>query len=69
MAKKDNSIKFKGILDVYDDYPFLRITEFEKVKNEVVEKVYDLHEILKEFNGKEVHLSVSDSTPLQPIEE
>lgn len=69
MAKKDNSLKFKGIIDVYDDYPFIRITEFEKKGQEVIEKPYNVFDLLKEFNSKEVSFSVAESISLEPTEE
>lgn len=69
MAKRDNSVKFKGVLDVYENTPYLIITEFEKKKDATIEKPYNLFEVLKEFNGREVSISVADSTPLEPIEE
>lgn len=69
MAKRDNSVKYKGIIDVYDDYPYIRITEFEKKGQEVMEKPYNVFEILKEFNGREVSFTVADSNPLEPMEQ
>ncbi|ALS22293.1 YonK family protein [Paenibacillus naphthalenovorans] len=60
MAKKNNSIAFKGLLEIET----MEITEEDK--NGIF--VYDLLAALKEYDGKQVSLTIKEENPVQPKE-
>lgn len=65
MAKKTHSVQVKGVLDVDFNSGVGRIIEITKDE----EIPYDLFEIINEFNGKSVTLTLKEDQDLQPIEE
>lgn len=65
MAKRVNSAQLKGILDISFEMGTGLITEI--VKDE--ERVYNLFELLEEFNGKSITLSIKEENDIQPVEE
>lgn len=64
MAKKVHSVAFKGLLEVDWSAGVIKITE--TVKEETFE--YSLNEILEEFNGKTVTLSLKEEDSIEPID-
>ncbi|MFS0855162.1 MULTISPECIES: YonK family protein [Paenibacillus] len=60
MAKRNNSIKFKGFLNTET----MEITEEDK--NGL--KTYDLLSELKFYDGKNVTISINEDLPVQPKE-
>ncbi len=65
MAKRINSAKLKGVLDV--DFNNGQATVTEIVKD--VETVYDFFELLNEFNGKHISISIVEENEIAPLEE
>lgn len=65
MAKRVNSAQLKGVLDVSFEEGFGTITEI--VKDE--ENVYNLFELLNEFNGKQISVTIKEENDIQPVEE
>lgn len=60
MAKKNNSIAFKGLLEIET------MEIIEEDKNGIF--VYDLLAALKEYDGKQVSLTIKEENPVQPKE-
>ncbi|RPK31839.1 YonK family protein [Paenibacillus xylanexedens] len=58
MAKRNNSIQFKGFLNT----EVMEITEKDKDSL----KVYDLLEELKFYDGKDVTISIKEDLPVIP---
>lgn len=58
MAKRNNSIQFKGLLNT----EVMEITEEDK--NGI--KIYDLLEELKFYDGKDVTISIKEDLPVIP---
>ncbi|WP_340032508.1 YonK family protein [Paenibacillus sp. FSL K6-1122] len=58
MAKRNNSIQFKGFLNT----EVMEITEKEKDSL----KVYDLLEELKFYDGKDVTITIKEDLPVVP---
>lgn len=65
MAKRINSAKLKGQLDLNFDEGKATITEIVKD----VETVYDFFELLNEFNGKHISISIVEENEIAPLEE
>lgn len=65
MAKRVNSAQLKGILDVSFDTGVGTVTEI--VKDE--ERVYNLFELLEEFNNKHITISIKEENDIAPVEE
>ena len=65
MAKRVNSAQLKGILDVSFDEGVGTITEI--VKDE--ENVYNLFDLLNEFNGKTISITIKEENDIHPVEE
>lgn len=59
MAKKSKSYSLKGTYDFNEG----TVTEI----NKDVETVYSLEEILREFHGREVSISVKEDSAPEPI--
>jgi predicted RNA-binding protein len=60
MAKRNNTVQFKGNLEVEQ----MEITEEDK--NGIF--IYDLLAELRRFDGKEVTLSIKEENPVEPKE-
>lgn len=61
MAKRVQSTKLKGFLDMNT----MQITEIKKEE----ENVYDFLEILRNYDEKEVTISISEEEELKTVEE
>lgn len=61
MAKRNNSIGFKGVLDV----------DTMQIQEETKEGIflYSILDALREFDGKEISLNIKEESPVQPVEE
>ncbi|MEK4006354.1 YonK family protein [Paenibacillus sp. FSL H3-0333] len=60
MAKRNNSIQFKGLLNT----EVMEVTEEDKSGI----FIYDLLEELKSYDGKNVTISIKEDLPVQPKE-
>jgi hypothetical protein len=60
MAKRNNSIGFKGLLDV----DAMQITE--ETKEGIF--VYSVLDALREYDGKEVSLNIKEEAPVKPVD-
>ena len=65
MAKRVNSAQLKGILDISFDEGTGTVTEIVKD----VENVYNLFELLEEFNSKHITISIKEENDIAPVEE
>lgn len=65
MAKKTNSVRLKGSVDV--DFSTGVGTVTETIKD--VEYVYNLFEILEQFDGKSVTISITEENELPTVDE
>ena len=65
MAKRVNSAQLKGVLDISFDEGTGTVTEIVKD----VENVYNLFELLEEFNGKSISITIKEENDIQPVEE
>ncbi|OPH61735.1 hypothetical protein BC351_00395 [Paenibacillus ferrarius] len=60
MAKRNNSVSFKGLLDVDN------MTITEETKDGIF--VYSVLEALREYDGKEATFSLKEDTSIKPLE-
>ena len=65
MAKKVHSVGVKGKLEISFDEGVAHITEITKES----ELTYDFFEILNEFNGKTVSITIKEEQDLAPLED
>lgn len=63
-SKRNNSVLLHGYLDLENG----TITEvIEKKNQEPEEFVYDYHSLVSQFNGKQVAISIRETTELESV--
>ena len=65
MAKRKNVASFKGLLEV--DFNIGSGTITEVVKD--VESEYDFFKVLKEFNGKQISVNITEENEIETVGE